>query len=112
MTDTEQLAHLTKDNQRSLLNVLGEEIERATLAKAKEYRSAQQEDELKGEYEQRIRELQEAKKRAEREAEKARKSERVALDKLEKEQNKEPKVIYKKDEEQLEKLNLRIKESA
>src|SRR5690625_5222072 len=43
-TAGEQLAHLTEDNQRALLSVLGEEIERTTVAKAKEYRSVQSED--------------------------------------------------------------------
>src|SRR5690625_152514 len=103
----EQLAHLTEDNQRALLNVLGEEIERTTVAKAKEYRSVQNGD---GEYEQRLRELQEAKERAEKEAEQARQSEQIALSKLEKEQNKEPKIVYKQDKEQLEKLNSQIGE--
>src|SRR5690625_877432 len=94
-TAGEQLAYLTEDNQRALLNVLGEEIERTTVAKAKEYRSVQ--NEANGEYEQKLRELQEAKERAEKEAEQARQSEQIALQQLEKEQNKEPKVIYKTD---------------
>src|SRR5690625_1730228 len=106
-TAGEQLAHLTEDNQRALLSVLGEEIERTTVAKAKEYRSVQSED---GEYEQRLRELQEAKERAEKEAEQARQSEQIALSKLEKEQNKEPKIVYKQDKEQLENLNSQIGE--
>src|SRR5690625_2907530 len=112
-TAGEQLAHLTEDNQRALLNVLGEEIERTTVAKAKEYRSVQSEG---GEYEQRLRELQEAKEQAEREAEQARQSEQIALRKLEEEQAKKPKVIEKEvvkeidktDYERINKLNEEI----
>src|SRR5699024_246977 len=44
-TAGEQLAYLTEENQRALLNVLGKEIERTTVSKAKEYRSVQQESE-------------------------------------------------------------------
>src|SRR5699024_12416770 len=37
-TAGEQLAHLTVDNQRAILEVLGKEIEKTTVKKAKQYR--------------------------------------------------------------------------
>lgn len=117
-TAGEQLAHLTKENQYALFRVLGEEIKRITVAKAKEYRSVEQEDKTARKYEQKLKELQEAKEQAEREAELARQSERIALNQLQEEQNKEPKVIEKEviktvdntDYEQLERLNRQIEE--
>src|SRR5699024_3345031 len=57
-TAGEQLAHMTEDNQRALLNVLGDEIERATVAKAKDYRSAEKDSVDENEYEENIQVLQ------------------------------------------------------
>lgn len=93
-TAGEQLAHMTEDNQRALLDVLGDEIERTTVAKAKEYRSVEQ-DSAVDNYEEKLIDLQRAKEQAEERAEQARQSEEIALKKLEEEQAKEPKVVEK-----------------
>lgn len=62
------------------------------------------------EVKRKLREAEQAKQQAEREAEQARKSEQIAMEKLEAEQNKEPKIIYKVDEKRLEELNKKIGE--
>lgn len=93
-TAGEQLAHMTEDNQRALLNVLGDEIERTTVAKAKEYRLVEQ-DVSVDVYEEKLKEFQRAKEQAEMLAKQAQESEQIALKKLEEEQAKEPKVVEK-----------------
>src|SRR5699024_9586809 len=88
-TAGEQLAHLTVDNQRALLEVLGKEIEKTTVKKAKQYR----EEETKSK-ENNIdykKQLELIKKQLEQ----AKQSEEIALRRLEEEQEKEPKTIEK-----------------
>jgi len=115
-TAGEQLAYLTEENQRALLNVLGKEIERTTVSKAKEYRSVQQESETSESYEEKLKELQEAKDRAEREAERARQSAQTAFEELEKERNKKPvvnkviKEVDNTDYERIEELEKKIEQ--
>jgi len=85
-TAGEQLAHLTEDNQRALLSVLGKEIEKTTVNKAKQYR----EEEAKSK-ENNIdykKQLELMKKQLEQ----AKQSEEIALRRLEEEQEKEPKT--------------------
>src|SRR5699024_6159871 len=85
-TAGEQLAHLTVDNQRALLEVLGKEIEKTTVKKAKQYR----EEETKSK-ENNIdykKQLELMKKQLEQ----AKQSEEIALRRLEEEQEKVPKT--------------------
>src|SRR5690625_1586699 len=85
-TAGEQLAHMTEDNQRALLEVLGKEIEKTTVKKAKQYR----EEETKSK-ENNIdykKQLELMKKQLEQ----AKQSEEIALRRLEEEQEKEPKT--------------------
>src|SRR5699024_2549305 len=86
-TAGEQLAHMTEDNQRALLNVLGDEIERTTVAKAKEYRSVEEVSEQtadgSSDYEEKLLALQSEKEKIEKELEQSRQSEEIAIKKLE-----------------------------
>lgn len=106
----EQLAHLTEDNQRALLQVLGEEIEKTTVAKAKEYRAVENDNDSAEDYAKKIMELEQAKVEAERKAKAALEKQAELEQELEEERNKEPKIIYKVDEKRLEELNKKIRE--
>ncbi len=66
-TAGEQLAHLTEDNQRALLDVLGEEIEKTTVAKAKEYRSESNSQKDKDGFVNKIKQLQQENENLKRE---------------------------------------------
>src|SRR5699024_5111080 len=105
-TAGEQLAHLTVDNQRALLEVLGKEIEKTTVKKAKQYR----EEETKSK-ENNIdykKQLELMKKQLEQ----AKQSEEIALRRLEEEQEKEPEVVERviEDETKINKLEKQIQE--
>lgn len=109
-TAGEQLAHLTKDNQRALLQVLGEEIEKTTVAKAKEYRAVENDNDSAEDYAKKIMELERAKVEAEKKAKAALEKQAELEQELEEERNKKPKIIYKVDEKRLEELNKKIRE--
>lgn len=105
-----QLAYLSEENQRALLQVLGEEIEKTTVAKAKEYRAVENDNDSAEDYARKIMELEQAKIEAERKAEAALEKQAELEQELEEERNKKPKIIYKVDEKRLEELNKKIRE--
>lgn len=109
-TAGEQLAYLSEENQRALLQVLGEEIEKTTVAKAKEYRAVENDNDSAEDYARKIMELEQAKIEAERKAEAALEKQAELEQELEEERNKKPKIIYKVDEKRLEELNKKIRE--
>lgn len=105
-----QLAYLSEENQRALLQVLGEEIEKTTVAKAKEYRAVEDDNDSAEDYAKKIAELEQAKIEAERKAEAALEKQAELEQELEEERNKKPKIVYKVDEKRLEELNKKIRE--
>lgn len=105
-----QLAYLSEENQRALLQVLGEEIEKTTVAKAKEYRAVENDNDSAEDYAKKIAELEQAKVEAERKAKAALEKQAELEQELEEERNKKPKIIYKVDEKRLEELNKKIRE--
>lgn len=109
-TAGEQLAYLSEENQRALLQVLGEEIEKTTVAKAKEYRAVENDNDSAEDYAKKIMELEQAKVEAERKAKAALEKQAELEQELEEERNKKPKIIYKVDEKRLEELNKKIRE--
>lgn len=109
-TAGEQLAYLSEENQRALLQVLGEEIEKTTVAKAKEYRAVENDNDSAEDYARKIMELEQAKIEAERKAEAALEKQAELEQELEEERNKKPKIVYKVDEKRLEELNKKIRE--
>ena len=60
-TAGEQLAHLTEDNQRALLSVLGEEVKKTTVANAKEYREVEESSGKDNNFDERLEQLKKEK---------------------------------------------------
>src|SRR5699024_7365605 len=105
-TAGEQLAHLTIDNQRALLEVLGKEIEKTTVKKAKQYREEETKSKENNiDYKKQLKNMKKQLKQAKQ-------SEEISLRRLEKEQEKEPEVVERviEDETKINKLEKQIQE--
>lgn len=112
-TAGEQLAHLTEDNQRALVAVLGEQIENTTVQQAREYRQeANESEETDTSFCERVQQLEKENELMEKQLEQARESKEIAMSKVEKLEDQEPevveKVIDKTDYEKIEQLNNQI----